>query len=49
MQLLAIPPDGIQSMVRQYVDAMAECILPAEQDPDCAAARRLVRARVCGY
>ncbi len=31
-------------MVRQYVDAIAECILPAEQDPDSAAARRLVRS-----
>ena len=41
-QLLAISAEGIWSMVKQYVDAMAECILRAEQDPNSAAGRRLV-------
>ena len=42
-QLLAIPMEEIRSIVRQYATAMTACILQAEQDPDSAAGRRLVR------
>ena len=45
-----MPAESIHDMVKQYINALAECFLAAERDPGSSAARRLVRSSrtLCG-